>query len=1038
MYIADLCVRRPVFATMLISFLVVLGVFSFLDLGVDLFPKAEFPMVMVVVRLPGASPEEVNSQIVLPLEEQLSTISGLDELNSTAQEGSARVHCRFVLERDMEDAAQDVREKVSLAISRFPPGVQPPVIRKMDPDAAPILQLVVAGQRDLREITEIAEKQVKRALETVDGVAGVDVVGGRAREIIVELDAEKLNAQSLTIQQVRDALQRENVDIPGGQIVQGSNELTLRTEGRVNAVGEFSDIVVTTRRGFPLKISDLGQVKDSFQQPRSFAHLDGKSAVTLMVRRQSGTNTVKIVDQVREKLRQIERTLPSGLSLQVIQDQSQFIRASVQALEEHLLLGSLFASLVILLFIRNLRSVLIASVAIPTSIIATFTVMRGFDFTLNSMTLLALTLAVGIVIDDAIVVLENIFRYVEELKYKPRLAAVEATREIGLAVMATTLSLVIIFVPVAFMTGFAARYLNAFGWTMASAILVSLLVSFTLTPMLSSRFLREIPEGSEGPHGGSKKTAFFAFLERRYLKALGWALNHRLAIVALSLLVFLSTFPLAQRVGRDWIPTDDRGEFMIHLDVPEGTSVEGTQQVSAQIEPLLSRLPGVAHVLSSTGERVTHLHISVQLVPPEQRPVNQFEVADLAREALQNFPKTIYRISFVSALGGGEFAGFPINLNLRGPDLQRLGTLALRAADEMRKLPGFGEVEASFYVSSPELKVRVDRERAADLGVRISDVAGALRLMISGEDEITTYREAGEQYPVKMRVLEEQRTDPKRVASLMVPSSRLGLVRVDSVAQIERGLGPTRIPRFNRQYVVGISAALAQGTPLDQAARQTQAILDGLELPAGYDYRFGGQVKALEETTRNLVLAFLLASIFMYMVLAAQFESFVHPFIIMLALPLSVPFALLSLYLTGRTLNLWSTLGVLLLLGIVKKNSILQVDYTNRLRARGMNLRDALMEANRARLRPILMTTFAIVAGLIPTALGGGSGAAQRSAIAITIIGGQMLCLFLTLLLTPVAYSLQASFAVSSLAARFQLGLMRLRTQAGRALSSLL
>ncbi|HSQ19625.1 MAG TPA: efflux RND transporter permease subunit, partial [Blastocatellia bacterium] len=556
---------------MLITFLVVLGVFSFRDLGVDLFPKADPATVTINVRLPGATSEEVTTQVVLPLEEAVSTISGLDELNSMASEGTARITCKFLLEREIESAAQDVREKVAGAIRALPPNILPPIIQKADPDSDPVISLVVAGDKNLRETTEIADKEIKRVLETVDGVGEVSMTGGRERQIRVFADAERLNAHGITISQLQRAIQSENVEIPGGRIIRGDSELGIRTLGRIDAISEFGDIIVANVNGTPIRVSDVGRVEDSFAEPRTWNMIEGKQSVSLDVRRQSGTNTVKIIDAVKNKIEQIKKSLPPGVTLKIIRDQSVFINASVASLEEHLLFGSLLASLVVLLFIRNLRSVLIAAVAIPTSIIATFTLLKAMDFTLNNMTLLALTLAVGIVIDDAIVVLENIVRFIEEKHYEPKRAAIEATKEITLAVVATTISLVIIFVPIAFMTGYARRYVNQFGWTMAFAVMVSMLVSFTLTPMLSSRLLNRLAHKRGAGAGGasrasasdhaslvthqdehtSKDSRFFGWLDRTYGQMLEWSLNHRIVVVAVALATFALTFPLNAMVGRD-------------------------------------------------------------------------------------------------------------------------------------------------------------------------------------------------------------------------------------------------------------------------------------------------------------------------------------------------------------------------------------------------------------------------------------------------------------------------------------------------------
>jgi HAE1 family hydrophobic/amphiphilic exporter-1 len=1047
MTLAELCVKRPVFAVMLITFLVVLGVFSFRDLGVDLFPKADPATVTINVRLPGATSEEVTTQVVLPLEEAISTISGLDELNSMSTEGSTRITCKFLLERDIESAAQDVREKVAGAMRNLPPNILPPIIQKADPDADPVISLVVAGDKSLRETTEIADKQIKRVLETVDGVGEVSMTGGRDRQIRVFADAEKLNAHNITISQLQNAIQSENVEIPGGRIVRGDSELGIRTLGRIDAISQFGDIIVSNVGGTPIRVSDVGRVEDSFAEPRTWNMIDGKQAVSLDVRRQSGTNTVKIIDAVKKKIEQIKKTLPPGVTVRIIRDQSVFINASVASLQEHLLFGSLLASLVVLLFIRNLRSVIIAAVAIPTSIIATFTLLKAMDFTLNNMTLLALTLAVGIVIDDAIVVLENIVRYIEEKHYEPKRAAIEATKEITLAVVATTISLVIIFVPIAFMTGYARRYVNQFGWTMAFAVMVSMLVSFTLTPMLSSRMLKRLAHKRRDGSGGdasqianqeeltSKDVRFFGWMDRAYGRLLGWSLSHRMVIVGVALATFALTFPLNAMVGRDWIPPDDQSEFQVSMNWPEGTSIEGTSKQALEVAERIKQIPEVDFVNPFIHEGISsHNHIYVRLVDVSERKATNLDVAAKIRKITAEYKNLRSKVIIPSALGGGELY-FPVRALILGPDFQKAAELSKEVAARMRNVPGLLDVEASVSLNSPELQVKIDRQRASDLGVRAADVAGAVRLMISGEDQISTYKEGDEQYDVTLQLLPEQQRDREVLARLMIPSSKVGQVRLDNLATIEHGLGPSRIERFNRQFQVSVNANNAPDFPLDQAARVVGDEIKKVGMPPDYSFRFLGTVKILEETTTNLIIAFLLASIFMYMVLAAQFESFLHPFTIMLSLPLSIPFALLSLWLTGRTLNLWSALGVLLLLGIVKKNGILQVDYTNKLRQQGLPIREAILQANHVRLRPILMTTFSIIGGLIPTAIGIGAGSAQRSAIAVTIIGGQSLCLLLTLIVTPVAYSIFAEMEERSVFAGARSRLARLKLGAARFLS---
>jgi hydrophobe/amphiphile efflux-1 (HAE1) family protein len=1003
MKLAEICVRHPVFTVMLIAFLVTLGFFSYRGLAVDLFPKADPATVNVEVRLPGATPEEMITGIVLPLEDAISSVSGIDEITVYSAEGFADITCTFVLERDIEGAAQDIREKVSAALDRLPRETLPPVITKLDPQSDPIMTVLVSGSMSRRELTEIADKQVRRAIQTVDGVGSVDLTGGQGRQIRVLLDAQKLTSHNFTVIDVRDALQRENIEAPGGRMITGPQELGLRTLGRVMSADQFSDVVIGTRGNIPVRLRDVAQVEDGAQELRTWSALyrkgsAGEDVVAIQVLRQSGANTVRVADDVRSQIADLKAQLPPGVKLLIIHDISDFIRASVHSLIEHLILGSILASIVVWLFIRNWRAVLIAAVAIPASIIASFTLMRGMDFSLNNMTLLALTLAVGIVIDDAIIVLENIFRFMEEKGRDRVSAAIEATREIGLAVMATTLSLIIIFLPIAFMTGFARKYVNSFGWTMAIAILVSLLVAFTLTPMMSSRLLK-VDERSRKAHAHG----VLLKMEDSYLRMLRWSLDHRGTILLICLLTFLSTFGLYRLVGRDWIPADDQSELISSFTLPEGTALSKTSAMAADMATRISAMPEIAFVQAFTHGPTHHAHLFIGLVPRGERKLSHEQLANKIRGMLSTYRNVTYNVRLPSVLGGEIY--FPISAIVRGPDLNQLADLSKRIAARMQNYKDLVDVNPNLNLTTPELQVKVDRQRAADIGVRMTDISDAVRLFYSGEDEITRFKEGSEQYPVTMQLLPEQRDNPDVLARMMVPSGKLGQVRLESVASIGRGFGPSSLWRYNREFQVSVFANVASGYPLDLAAAHTVESIKEVGLPAGYSYRFSGQVKVLEETTWNLLLAMLLASIFMYMVLAAQFESFSYPFIIMLTLPLSVPFALFSLWITGRALSLWSALGMFLLLGIVKKNGILQVDYTNRLVAQGMPLREAILEANRVRLRPILMTTFSIVAGLIPVAVGIGAGSEQRASIAVTIIGGQTLCLLLTLLVVPVAYS---------------------------------
>lgn len=1005
MKLAEVCVKRPVFATMLVLTFVVLGAFAYSQLGVDLYPKVDLPTVTVSTRLPGASPEEIESQITKPIEEVLNTISGIDELRSTTLEGTSIVVVQFTLDKDANVAAQEVRDKVATVIGLLPRDTDPPIIERLDFDAAPVLSISVYGDRPLREITEIADKQIKQRLESVKDIGSIQIVGGSKREIEIWLNAQKLQSYHLSIDQIRNAIRSQNTETPGGRIEQGPNELVLRTLGRIGQVRDFNDMVVATVAGTPIYLRDVARVEDGTEEQRSLARQDGKAAVSLLVRKQSGTNTVAVANTIKAELDGLRKQLPADIHADVIRDQARFIEASVHAINEHLILGSLFAAIVVLLFMRNLRSTLIAALAVPISIIATFTAMRGLDMTLNNLTLLGLTLAVGIVIDDAIVVLENIYRYIEEEGFAPMQAAIAATEEIGMAVMATTLSLVVIFVPVAFLGGIPGRFLKSFGLTMAVSILVSMLVSFTLTPMLSSRWLKKSKDGHS-----SKDKGFYRYIDRAYGFMLRWALRHRWIMVGVFVAVVLSIIPMFKLVGTDFIATDDQSEFEIVVQAPDGTSLAGTDLILQNIEREAWKLRGVRHVLATINgggsSGVTDGNVYLSLTDLTERKYSQFDVMDDARRMLkEKFPELRVAVQASQTVSGGNFRTQTMVLNVRGPGLDDLAKYSGEILKMMHTIPGMVDQDTTLNIGNPEIHVALDRAKAADLGVRAEDVAGTLRTLVAGE-EVSKFKDGEDQYSVQLRLAPEDRDRPDKIEALWVPSSRLGQVQLSSFAKFQRNLGPAQIERMGRERQVTLVANLENGVGIGDAVALVDKQLATLDMKPGYRTEWTGRAKTLAELQRSFLTAFLFSAIFMYMVLAAQFESLLHPITIMLSLPLSVPFALFSLWITHTRLDLFSGLGILLLFGIVKKNSILQIDYTNTLRARGIERHDALIQANHARLRPILMTTFAIVAGMIPIVLSRGPGSGSRAPIGIVVMGGQLLCLLLTLLFTPVAYSL--------------------------------
>ncbi len=1011
MNIADVSVRRPVFAIMMTAALIVMGAVSYRSLGLDLMPKTDAPVVSVQASLPGASAEEIETQITKRIEEAVNTISGIDELRASSDQGSSRVTINFTLERDIESATQDVRDKLAQIVNQFPRDTRPLQITKMDPDAQPIFGFAVYGPRAGKELTEIAEKRVKQELETVKDVGSVGYNGDRKREIQLLLNADRLNAYGLTVDQVRNAVTRQNVEIPGGQFTAGPADVALRTMGRIKNVEDFNRIVISYRAdGSVITFGDVGRVLDTTQEIRSATRLSGTPAIGVQVRKQSGTNTVEVVDRVQEKLRRIQAQLPQDIQISIGNDQSRFIRRSFEDIKLHLILGGLLASIVVFLFIRNIRVTFIAALAIPTSIIGTFTFMKIAGFTLNNMTMLALSLATGIVIDDAIVVLENIFRFVEEKGVTPKEAAAEATKEIGMAVMATTLSLVVIFVPVAFMTGQIGRYFYSFGLTSAAAILLSMFVSFTLTPALCAMWLK--PEDVKADHSTTKSSGFYAKIDRVYGRMLVWSLDHRGVMMGIAGAVVLSAAFLYPYVGKELVPDDDQGEFSINVRLPRGTSYQRTEEFIQPIEKDVLALPALQRVMQNVNSGFANFNIT--MLPLEDRRISQQQLMIQARQMLRK-----YRGARISVSGGTDISGAAaggrgpgggggfnrLNILIQGPDIEQLQAYTVQLMDLVRPIPGVVDVDTNFEPTQPELRINIDRARAADLGVNIDTLANNLRTLVGGE-EVSEFKDGDDQFKVLLRLDEPFRTTAQ-MADLLVaagPGNAGRTVKVSDVAQLKSDFGPASIDRYNRQRQISVNANL-QGVPLGEVLANARLKVEDLHLKPGYQAVFGGSARTLAEASSNFTIALVLAVIFIYMVLASQFNSFIHPLTIMTSLPLSLPAGLLALMAFGMTINVYSAIGLMMLFGVVKKNSILQVDYTNTLREQGMERHEALIVSNHVRLRPILMTTIAIVAGMIPIAFGKGAGAGSRASMAVTILGGQVLCLLLTLLVTPVVYS---------------------------------
>jgi HAE1 family hydrophobic/amphiphilic exporter-1 len=1018
--LAAVCIRRPVFATMLIMCLVVLGLASYKTLGVDYFPKIDFPNVTITTTLRGAAPEEVETQVTKRIEEAVNTINGIDELRSTSAEGVSLVVITFVLEKNGDVAAQEVRDRVSSILGQLPKDTDPPVVLKLATDASPVLDVVVSSPRDLRETTKMVDDRIKKNIETLNGVGQVTFAGDRQRQIQIWLDGEKLYSYGLNIDQVRAAIGAQNVEIPGGRVDQGSRELSLRTLGRVEHPEDFNRIIVANSGGKPIRITDVGNVVDGYEEPRSLARLDGKPAVVLEVRKQEGSNTLAVIESVKKRIDELKSVLPPDVKITYTRDQSGFISDAFQAVQEHLILGGILAAVIVFIFIRSWRSTLITAVAIPTSIISTYTLMNLMGFTLNQITMLALVLMVGIVIDDAIVVLENIFRFMEEKNMTPFEAALEGTRDIGLAVLATTLSLAIIFLPIALMSGIVGRFMSSFGYTAAFAIMVSLLVSFTLTPMLCSRFLK--PSKKKAGHD-TKDSFMFRIFDIPYKKMLRWSMEHRWVIAGLACLVFLSIIPLFSIIGKDFLPVDDQNEFEVTVRMPPGSSLEGSDAAMKTLEAELRTLPGIRNMLTTLGadsrKQVDRGSILIELIPFDQRKETQVELMGMARTKLKKFHDMVLAVQLPALFqGAGPEADF--QYFLQGPDLAQLDKYASVVKKALSEIQGVADIDSSYEAGKPELRVRINRDKASDLNVNVSSVATALRTLVGGDTQVTTYREGDDRYDVQLRVNKEFRNTPSALNRLFVPSLTLGNVPVSNVASLQEATGPTQIERYNRQRQIMISANLVNGQALSNVIPIIEQKVKDLNLGPEYQTGLQGRSKEFGKAIGLFLFAFMLSFVFMYMILAAQFESFIDPITILISLPLSVPFALISLALTHENFSIiYTSLGILVLFGIVKKNSILQIDHIKSLRREGVDRLEAIYRGCEDRLRPILMTTAALVAGMIPLALGGGAGAGSRRTVAIVVIGGQTMCLILTLLVTPVAYSLFDDLAHLRLWSRF-------------------
>ncbi len=847
MTISDICIKRPVFTWVLVAIPVVLGLASYNSLGVDLFPNVDFPVCSVTTSLNGASVEEMETSVTKPIEDIINTISGIDELRSTTMEGVSIVTVQFQLSKNGDVGTQEVRDKVNSILANLPDGTDPPIVDKFETDSMPIMTIAVSGRRDFREVTEIARKRIKERLETVDGVGAVNLVGGRTRAMNVVIDTEKLAAYGLSIADVELSLRQQNLEVPGGRIDQGPRELVLRTLGRLSSAEEFNNLIVAKRGSSLVRIKDIGIAEDSYEEPRSMARLDGANAVSLVIQKQSGTNAVLVADRLFDRLEEVKLTLPPDVEYSVIRDQSRFIRQSIEEVKFHLLLAAGLVSATILLFIRDWRTTLIATLAIPTSIVPTFLFMSLMGFTLNNITMLGLILAIGIVIDDAVVVHENIFRHMEEDGMDGMTAARVGTNEIALAVMATSLSLIVIFLPIAFMGGIVGRFFSSFGLTVAFAVAMSLFVSFTLTPMLCSRFLKLEPHQAGGngkgkghKHSSSKSGFLWRLIDGGYGFSLRGALRFKFLVVLIAIGVIFTTVPIAKIMGFSLIPRDDQSEYEVSITTPEGYTLDRTDTLMREMEARLWKLPGTVHVFTTIGEingravkgqgDVTRASVYVRLKDLEERSYSQFDVQKEARALMDDYPDLRVSVNDVSPFQGGRRPQI-FQMNLTGPDLEKLAEFGDRLRDGLKREGGLTDLDTSLSLRKPEVQVAIDREAASDLGVQVRIIADSLRILVGGLP-VTNFRDGGEQYDVWLRARKSERASLDDIYDMTVPSLKAGNVKIASFVNLNEERGPTEIERLNRERIVTVLGN-PESITLGDAVSRASALLEEMDLPPG-------------------------------------------------------------------------------------------------------------------------------------------------------------------------------------------------------------
>ncbi|HEX6693921.1 MAG TPA: efflux RND transporter permease subunit [Longimicrobiales bacterium] len=1013
--LSGVSIRRPVFTTMMMIGLVVLGIFGYRRLPIDLFPEVDIPVVSVQTVYAGASSETIEREVTRRLEESFNPVAGVDRITSISLEGVSQVIVEFDLGVDVDVASQDIRAKIEGIRRELPEEIESPVVQKFDPAAQPILSLALASStQPIEQLTALADETIRRRLESAGGVGEVRIAGGLEREIRVNLIPARLQALGVTVPEIMGALQRQNVEVPAGRVESGATEQLVRVTGRITDPRQFADVIVATRNGQTVRLRDVAQVETGTEEERSVALVDADRAVSLDVLKVSGANTVDVADAVKEEIARVQETLPQGTELRVIRDNSIQIRQSVDDVIHELLLGALLTVIIVMLFLNDWKATAITSMALPVSVVSSFILMNALGFSLNMLTLMGLSLSIGILIDDAIVVIENIVRHREKGE-DHFTAAGRGTREIFLAVVATTLSIVAVFVPVAFMGGIIGRFFFQFGLTVAWAVLVSLFVSFTLTPMLSAWW--GVNPHVEGMHGNvltrtiGRFNTWFNRQAERYRGISTWALTHRKSTLLIAAGSLVGAFMLFPFIGGGFMPESDDSEFNVLFETPEGSSLTHTREKGEQIIAALAGVDGVDYTYTTIGAGATGTvnsgSIYVRLTKPHDREQSQNETMVTARTQLSRLHGVEIQVLAAGGLGGPVA---PLQVEFRGPDVDELQRISNEALAKIKTIPGVVDVSSSLGAPKPEFRVVVDRDLANQIGVDVGQIATTIRPLLAGQTATRWEDPTGEERDVVVQVPRSLRESVTDIASIPVATSQrvndvARLVPLADVARIEPGTAPSQIDRKDLERVATIGGNVAPELSISEASSAIDAELASLTMPAGYSYRLGGETEQLVETVGYVLEAILLAVILIFLILASQFESFTQPFAIMLSLPLSLVGVLLALLITDSTLNMMSMIGVIMLMGLVTKNAILLVDNANERRLAGLNRFDALVEAGAVRLRPIMMTTLAMIAGMAPIALAMGEGGGFRAPMARAVIGGLITSTMLTLLVVPVAYT---------------------------------